>query len=233
MNQLFAKKYLPFWGAVLIALAALVILFPLFMADVYFQRALASAREASKNEDPDQGEAAFQKVEDLFAAALFWDDDNPEIYRGQGDLYVRASHTELESFLKAHRVKKVIRSQPPVKLKEKQGEEIRDPAVKVKDLTPAEVRAKIKKGEQRVPRFTEETVYITPPYPGSANGYEKKAVQAYNAGIALNPLDARLFLGLAAMMQFKAPFEKTEAVFRRAVQLDPNNANVQFSFGMV
>lgn len=208
-------------AALLVCLIFVVILFPLLISDIYLRRGISAAKD--KN---------MEKAETLFQRALLWDDDNSETYRELGELYLRASSAEIDRFFKQYRIKKLIRSQPPVKLSSQVGDEVFDEKVTVKELTGSEIRRRLKQGPGEIRAVSEETVWVFPPYPGSSQGYEKKAVKVFRKGIELNPYDARLYRGMAEAMQWAAKVKETEAVFKRAVELDPNNPNIHFSFSL-
>jgi tetratricopeptide (TPR) repeat protein len=213
--------YLVLGLAVAAAIAAIVILFPLFLSDIYYQWGMTAS---------EQGDGI--KAEKMFSTALFWDDDNSEIYLALGDVYMKASHIEMKEFRRTHKRAKVIRSEAPVLIENTKGTEVFEKPVQVKELSAKDVRINIKKREKPKTSRKEEVVYSFPAYPGSRHGYEKKAVEAFLKGIKLNPYDARLFHGYARMMQFAAPVQRTEEVFNKAAALDPNNPNIHFSFGL-
>jgi tetratricopeptide (TPR) repeat protein len=204
-----------------VALVSILILFPLFISDIYLQRGLTAS---------ESGDGI--KAEKLLNTALFWDDDNPEIYLALGDVYAKASHVEMLEFLRTHKRTSVIRTEPPVLVKDTKGTEIFEEPVKVKELTPKDVRVNIRKGNRSADHIKEEIVYSFPAYPGSDHGYEKRAVEMFRKGIELNPYDSRLYHGCARMMQFAATVPQTEAVFRKAAELDPNNPNIYYSFAL-
>lgn len=213
------RQHLSFAVICIAAVLLISVLLPLMASNIYYIRGCRAF---------ENGEG--EKAEVLLRTALFWDDDNSETYLALGNVYVRASQLEMDEYLRVNRRIRTLYSQPPVSLEKKKGEEIFEKKVKVKELTATDVKRSIRKGQGNAQRVTKEVIHIYPEYPGSRYGYEKKGVAAFRKGIALNPFDARLYHGLARVMQFAAKTKQTEAVFRKAVELDPNNPNIRYSF---
>ena len=203
------------------AILFIIVLFPLMISNIYYLRGQA----ALKKGDGD-------RAEELLRTALFWDNDNSEIYLALGNIYLNASRIEMEEYFRVHCITETVYTQPPVSFDTVHGDEIYEDRVEVKELTAKDVRKNIRTGDRNKHKTTKEIVHTYPPFPGSREGYEKKGVEMFRKGIRLNPYDARLYHGLARIMQFAAEPKETEAVFRRAAELDPNNPNIHFSFAL-
>ncbi len=220
-KQIFSKQKILLGAACAVCAAVLIYTVPLIFSDLFLHRGISLFEKG----EPAGALKSFQ-------AALFWDDDNPEIFRNIGDVYRARIHAEMEAFFRKNRSRKVIRVMPPVKLSDTDEETVYEEKVKVRQPSSSEIKKKIKSGAGDEERIQEHVVFVTPRFPGSGKDYEKKGITAYKAGILLNPSDARLYHGMAEIMQFGASVDDTEKVFRKAVTLDPNNPNIHYSFAL-
>ncbi|MFH1706608.1 MAG: hypothetical protein ABIF71_01625 [Planctomycetota bacterium] len=210
-------------------LAAALVLVPLIAADIQYLRGVRAVRAMAATEDPARAAALYDRAERAFRSALWFDDDNPGYYRELGDLYRRAAYAEMQAYMRTHAVVTGIRVQPAVPIEAVQDGAVIGPRIPVTERTPQEVRQTIRTGRDTADGVREETVVNAPPYPGSSRGLEKQAVAAYREGIRLNPLDARLYHGLADMLQYGGDPAIVEQAFQRAVALDPQNPNIRVS----